>query len=125
MLENLDEPAIIFLDAHYSGGTTARAEKDTPLLEELDIVRQRTYPDIVIIDDTSFLGQKGGSEPEERVPDDVPWPSFVYDWSETTETAVRAKLNPEFTLITNKNGLMTSSREDQYILYLSCHSPTC
>jgi len=124
VLENINEPAVIFLDAHYSGGTTARLEKDTPLLEELDIVGQRLYPDIVIIDDISFLGQKGGNEPDEPVSDDDVWPAFAYDWSETTETAILAKLKPGYALVTNENNLMTSSsREDQYILYPSSHSP--
>jgi hypothetical protein len=41
LLSQLDAPALIWLDAHFSGGplrgaTSAREDKDTPILEELD-----------------------------------------------------------------------------------------
>ncbi len=118
VLENIDEPAVIFLDAHYSGGTTARGEEDTPLLKELDIVGRRHHEDIIIIDDTSFLGSKGGSEPTEPVSDDDVWPAFVYDWSNTTAADVLARLRPGYALLTNEDQLMTSSpREDQFIFH--------
>jgi len=38
-LKDIHEPAVIFLDAHYSGGSTARGDTNTPLLDELEIVR--------------------------------------------------------------------------------------
>jgi hypothetical protein len=118
LLETVREPSIVFLDAHYSGGTTARAQNDTPLLQELEILGQRTYPDIVVVDDTSFLGAKGGHEPEEPISDDDVWPAFAYDWSDTTKDGVLAKLKPGYALLTNANLAMTSSpRNDQFILY--------
>ena len=61
VLKNIHEPAVIFLDAHYSGGSTARGDTDTPLLDELEIVRERAYDDIIIIDDTWAFGKKGRS----------------------------------------------------------------
>lgn len=36
LLQTLTEPAFFWLDAHYSGGTTARADKDTPIVKELE-----------------------------------------------------------------------------------------
>jgi hypothetical protein len=120
LLEGVAEPAVIFLDAHYSGGTTARAERDTPLLEELEIVGRRQYPDIIIVDDISFLGKKGGSEPTEPISADIVWPRFAFDRSETTELEVLARLKPGYALVNNQGHLMTSSpREDQYVLYPS------
>ena len=38
VLEDLDEPAFFWLDAHYSGGSTGQGEKDTPISEELKAI---------------------------------------------------------------------------------------
>jgi hypothetical protein len=120
ILSRIREPAVIFLDAHYSGGSTARLERDTPLLDELDIVAQRPFADIIIVDDTSFLGQKGGSEPQVSVSDDDPWPPFAYDWKDITETEVRKRFKPDYDVVTNAGNVMTTSpREDQFILFPS------
>ena len=37
LLDKINEPLTIYLDAHYSGGTTAFGEEETPLLFELEI----------------------------------------------------------------------------------------
>jgi hypothetical protein len=117
VLDDIDEPAVIFLDAHYSGGSTARGARDTPLLDELEILGRRAYPDIVIIDDTGFLGQKGGREPAQPAPEYESWPEFAYDWSETTREAVLARLKPGYAVVANEDCSMTTSpRDDQYIL---------
>ncbi len=122
LLETIDQPAVIFLDAHYSGGTTARGDTDTPLLDELEILSRRSYPDIIIIDDVSFLGQKAGSEPAEPVSEDTVWPPFAYDWSDTTREQVLGRMKPGYGLVTNENLMMTSStRDDQFILYPADH----
>src|SRR5213076_2583878 len=36
IMQRINEPALFWLDGHYSAGDTARGEKDTPLYEELD-----------------------------------------------------------------------------------------
>lgn len=52
LVVEIEEPALFFLDAHYSGGGTARGEIDTPVLEELRIIASRKQDeDIVIVDD--------------------------------------------------------------------------
>jgi hypothetical protein len=43
LLSKINEPVVVFLDAHYSGGTTAFGKEETPLLSELDILKQRQY----------------------------------------------------------------------------------
>ena len=122
VLETINEPAVIFLDAHYSGGTTARGDTDTPLLDELDIVNQRDYPDIIIIDDVSFLGARGGSEPAEPVSDDDVWPPFAFDWSDTTPEQVLARMKPGYARVMNDKLILASStRRDQFILYPADH----
>lgn len=118
VLKDIREPAVIFLEAHYSGGTTARRDTDTPLLDELEIVRERTYDDIIIIDDISFLGAKGGAEPTKPITDNNIWPSFQYDWEDTTEEKVVKKMKKNYGVLSNKNLKMTTSpKEDQYIWY--------
>ena len=39
LLATLNEPVTIFLDAHYSGGTTAFGDETNPLLYELDLLK--------------------------------------------------------------------------------------
>ncbi|NQW48079.1 MAG: hypothetical protein HQ464_09975 [Planctomycetes bacterium] len=62
LLPQLDAPALFWLDAHYSGGplrgaTSARGEKDTPILEELDhILGAAETRHVVVIDDARLLG---------------------------------------------------------------------
>jgi len=51
MVAAVNEPAIFWLDAHYSKGFTARGEIDTPILGELELVLQRQYDDVILIDD--------------------------------------------------------------------------
>jgi hypothetical protein len=61
VLGRLDEPALFWLDAHYSGTGTARGVADSPILGELDsILSHRVRSHIVIIDDArEFIGENG------------------------------------------------------------------
>jgi hypothetical protein len=61
VLATLDEPALFWLDAHYSGPGTARGIEDSPILRELDAVLRHPIKDhIVIIDDArEFVGANG------------------------------------------------------------------
>jgi hypothetical protein len=57
LLARVREPALFWLDGHYSGGLTARGAKDTPLLEELEtITRHGVAGHVVLIDDARCLG---------------------------------------------------------------------
>jgi hypothetical protein len=58
LLANIHEPVTIFLDAHYSGSFTEFGEEETPLLKELELLKERKYNDIIIIDDCRLLGKK-------------------------------------------------------------------
>ena len=58
VLAAVREPAPFWLDGHYSGGDTARGDKETPLLEELAAIRRHGVRGHVIpIDDARCLGQ--------------------------------------------------------------------
>ena len=55
----LSEPAIFWLDGHYSAGITARGDKDCPIFEELDaILSNKNFEHILLIDDARcFIGE--------------------------------------------------------------------
>jgi len=60
LLEKLDEPALFWLDAHYSGPGTARSELDTPISAELGAILRHARPHVILIDDARhFLGADG------------------------------------------------------------------
>lgn len=61
VLNELKEPAIFWLDGHYSGGITATAEKYSPVNEELQtIIAHNELQHIVLIDDArGFTGEHG------------------------------------------------------------------
>jgi hypothetical protein len=62
LTSELDEAGIFYLDAHFSGGETARGGEDVPLLREVALLGARQQQDVVIIDDASLFGfsQKDG-----------------------------------------------------------------
>lgn len=53
-----DKGVLIYLDAHYSGGKTAHGEKNTPIIEELEIISKSNLktPFVILIDDARFFG---------------------------------------------------------------------
>lgn len=57
LLGRIDDPALFWLDGHYSAGVTARGEKDTPIYEELThIFNSKQRGHVVIIDDARCFG---------------------------------------------------------------------
>lgn len=51
-----ETPAMIWLDAHWSGGSTARASENTPIMSELEcICRRGRDGDIILIDDIRYF----------------------------------------------------------------------
>lgn len=63
ILRDLNEPALFWLDGHYSGGTTAEGEKYSPIAEELSALAEtrRKKKDIIdgsviFIDDMRIFG---------------------------------------------------------------------
>ena len=61
VLEACREPALFWLDAHYSGGATARGAIDSPIAQELQhILTHPVSGHAVLIDDARlFLGENG------------------------------------------------------------------
>ncbi len=57
IMNKIGQPSIFWLDGHYSGGVTARAEKDTPIYEELrHILSAQDRGHVILIDDARYFG---------------------------------------------------------------------
>jgi hypothetical protein len=57
VLRELATPSVFWLDAHYSGGRTAKADRETPLEQELRLIAEHGRPgSVVLIDDAHCLG---------------------------------------------------------------------
>ena len=57
VVKELKEPALFWLDGHYSGGITAQGEKDTPIFEELSHIFNSKLKHIILIDDARCFGR--------------------------------------------------------------------
>jgi hypothetical protein len=56
-MNKIDQPALFWLDGHYSAGVTAKGEKDTPIYEELNqILSSKDKGHVIIIDDARCFG---------------------------------------------------------------------
>ncbi len=57
IVEKLDRPALFWLDAHYSGGVTARGPEDSPIYDELSqILGTAEANHVIVIDDARLFG---------------------------------------------------------------------
>lgn len=104
------EPAVFFLDGHFSHGETAQGDKDCPLLEELSsIAALYLHHGVLIIDDARLFGTNQGE-----------------DWSAISEQAIldslggrvhnyyymSSPLHPKDRLVVNLKALTAVSRPD-------------
>lgn len=61
IIGQLHAPTLFWLDGHYSGGATARAEIDTPVVAEVRaIIEQCNVPFVILIDDARLFVGEGG-----------------------------------------------------------------
>jgi hypothetical protein len=69
VLDTLKEPALFWLDAHYSGPVTARGAVDSPIVRELQAIRaHKVGGHVVLIDDMrDFQGRDGYPTVDELV----------------------------------------------------------
>ncbi len=61
LIKSIPEDVLFFLDAHWAGNLSTRANSDSPLLDELAVLSKRNsqHRDLIIIDDVSFFNRKG------------------------------------------------------------------
>ncbi len=93
IIGKLNGPTLYWLDAHYSGGMTAKGDLETPILQELDTIYEgSTDCSVVLIDDAQhFTGEKDYpsiSELESFVK--KRWPNALF---ENKENIVRIIIN--------------------------------
>jgi hypothetical protein len=56
VLNELDEPAVFWLDGHFSAGQTAKADLNTPIVAELEqVLNHRIRSHVVLIDDARLF----------------------------------------------------------------------
>jgi hypothetical protein len=55
VLRELDRPTLFWLDAHYSGDLTAKADRETPIMQELLLILNHTIKGHVILIDDARL----------------------------------------------------------------------
>lgn len=61
LMQDIDRPALFWLDGHYSGGETARGERDTPIYQELShILKAPDLGHVILIDDAHCFGNDPG-----------------------------------------------------------------
>ncbi len=67
VVSELEEPALFWLDGHYSAGITAKGEQETPVFEELEaILASPVSGHAVLVDDARlFTGRNGWPSLEE------------------------------------------------------------
>ena len=94
VLERLNEPALFWLDAHYSGGVTARGPIDTPIVRELRaVLSHHMRGHVVLIDDAhEFVGRND------------------YPTLEEVGAAV-ANLRPEYSVAANDNIIRIAGKD--------------
>jgi hypothetical protein len=60
IVKEVQQPCLFWLDAHWSGGSTAKAELETPIMEEMNCILNHPLADrhVILIDDARcFTGQ--------------------------------------------------------------------
>lgn len=58
ILSNVKKPCIFWLDAHYSGGITAKGSIETPIMNELNSILDTELNHVILIDDAILFTGK-------------------------------------------------------------------
>ncbi len=59
LIKDLPEKSLFWLDGHYSGGITARGDKDCPITEEVKAILSSDIEHVLLIDDARyFIGER-------------------------------------------------------------------
>jgi hypothetical protein len=94
VVQAIEEPALFWLDGHYSGGYTARGSSDTPIMRELTaIVADAPRGHVVLVDDARHFDGQGDypsiAELREFLTDRAPGHDF-----EVRDDVIRIVLHP-------------------------------
>jgi len=66
ILKEIAEPTLFWLDGHYSAGITAKADKNTPILAELEQILNHLDSHVILIDDARLFT---GTDDYPTIPD--------------------------------------------------------
>lgn len=103
---NISEPAVFFLDAHFSGGETALGKEEVPLLRELSALSIRSQKDLVIIDDLRLVGRKGVAG---RL-GTLKYPPMAFDWSHLSVELIKE-------LFAGRGRVFFQERDDRIVAF--------
>lgn len=57
ILREINYPVLFWLDGHFSGGITAKGERETPIQEELEIILNHKIKNhVIVVDDARLFG---------------------------------------------------------------------
>jgi len=97
ILKQMHRPCLLWLDAHYSGGTTAKGDNETPILYELDHVFRHPLSSqfILLIDDARCFTGEDGYPTLEQLADKIKkvFPDWVFEVKDDIIRA-HASINP-------------------------------
>lgn len=62
IISKINEPCLFWLDAHYSGGSTARGPQDSPIIQEMGCIIKHPLANkhVILIDDARCFAGKDG-----------------------------------------------------------------
>lgn len=108
-----DAPKVIFLDAHHSGPGTALGSIQSPLIQELTVLKSKDiFSSIIIIDDIRFLGKAETAHGDQK-----DYFDFEIDWRDITLEKITELLPKTFMTITNSKNWMTNGPTDQLLCF--------
>ncbi len=80
IISELDNPAIFWLDGHYSGGITAKGDLMCPILSELDaILSTNNFKHILLIDDARLFTGRNDYPTIEELIDHIKHKNTLYE----------------------------------------------
>jgi len=105
LLPEITHSAVFFLDGHWSSGDTGRGEKDCPLIEEFEAIRDHfRHSGIIIVDDYRLFG-KG---PQNGTCNE--------DWTQITKEGLLSILGDRITEVYHMESDM--SADDRLIIHI-------
>ncbi|MCK5342235.1 MAG: hypothetical protein KAR20_02460 [Candidatus Heimdallarchaeota archaeon] len=102
LLRNVDAPCLFWLDAHYSGGSTAKADIETPIIKELEHILNHPLADrhILLIDDARCFDGTN-DYPDIKVLENLIHQSFS-DWHFEVKDDIIRTYSKNFTIPENR-----------------------
>ncbi|OGE42643.1 hypothetical protein A3B45_00355 [Candidatus Daviesbacteria bacterium RIFCSPLOWO2_01_FULL_39_12] len=94
ILNRINKPAILWLDAHYSRGITTKGRKETPIIEEMSVILNHPIKKhVILIDDADcFIGKN-----------DYPTLKYLKTFVKSNNSSLTITVEYNMIIITPKN----------------------